>query len=476
MCGWPVGGFSSVVIIWKEKARDRRRENSIQKKMLESDLGTTETMEVAVSFDTEIETPIEIGKTVTATIAKDRVFNDFFLFRYIISYLPDQTSPVPYPLFLLKWTFRCLLSIPTISSISQYGFSISQLQWLRESHQTKLKIFTSKVFTKLTSYASIEVLDWFLLQHNTITTSALNTGNYNLSGLLSSPPPPPPLLTPLAPVTAIKYHRLEIIEWLEYHNCPVDTLTCATAALDSTSPSTSLELLSYLRDRPNPFPWSSDTCHNAALVGNLSLLQWLTQQDPPCPISAGTFSNAAYGGHLPVLEWVVAINPRPENWDLRLYSSAARGGHLHILKWIYQRQMILTTPLLIPWDEIALTAAASRGHLHVFQWAEETNETFFTWNTSAVIDAAAYGGHLCILQYVELKRRGEEEGDGRRVDWSSLKRVCHRAVAGGHLPVLQWLRSREPPCPWDEDVYLIAKSQKHMKLLAWLDTQPRPLS
>eukprot|EP00240_Pyramimonas_obovata_P011654 CAMPEP_0118924808 /NCGR_PEP_ID=MMETSP1169-20130426/2769_1 /TAXON_ID=36882 /ORGANISM="Pyramimonas obovata, Strain CCMP722" /LENGTH=117 /DNA_ID=CAMNT_0006865941 /DNA_START=340 /DNA_END=690 /DNA_ORIENTATION=- len=33
--------------------------------------------------------------------------------------------------------------------------------------------------------------------------------------------------------------------------------------------------------------------------------------------------------------------------------------------------------------------------------------------------------------------------------WS--KQTCSAAAGGGHLEILQWARSQNPPCPWDED-------------------------
>jgi len=33
--------------------------------------------------------------------------------------------------------------------------------------------------------------------------------------------------------------------------------------------------------------------------------------------------------------------------------------------------------------------------------------------------------------------------------------------------VLQWLRSQEPPCPWDERVVSWARSGGHDELLQW---------
>jgi len=42
------------------------------------------------------------------------------------------------------------------------------------------------------------------------------------------------------------------------------------------------------------------------------------------------------------------------------------------------------------------------------------------------------------------------------------------------LDVLQWLRSQEPPCPWDKRTCYAAAMYGHLDVLQWLRTQDPP--
>ncbi len=45
------------------------------------------------------------------------------------------------------------------------------------------------------------------------------------------------------------------------------------------------------------------------------------------------------------------------------------------------------------------------------------------------------------------------------------KLVSIAAAYGGHIEVLQWARSQDPPCPWDEDVCRYAAENGHLDVL-----------
>lgn len=49
--------------------------------------------------------------------------------------------------------------------------------------------------------------------------------------------------------------------------------------------------------------------------------------------------------------------------------------------------------------------------------------------------------------------------------WS--ERSCARAARGGHVTVLQWLRSCDPPCAWNDDTCSGAARNGHLSLLQW---------
>ncbi len=37
--------------------------------------------------------------------------------------------------------------------------------------------------------------------------------------------------------------------------------------------------------------------------------------------------------------------------------------------------------------------------------------------------------------------------------------------------MLQWLRTQDPPCPWNAGVYIAAQDNGHYNALEWLDSQ-----
>ena len=47
------------------------------------------------------------------------------------------------------------------------------------------------------------------------------------------------------------------------------------------------------------------------------------------------------------------------------------------------------------------------------------------------------------------------------------KYVCRGAARGGHLEILKWLRSQDPPCPWHKIVCDIAAVRNHLDVLQW---------
>ena len=74
------------------------------------------------------------------------------------------------------------------------------------------------------------------------------------------------------------------------------------------------------------------------------------------------------------------------------------------------------------------------------------------------------GGHLNVLQWL----RSQDPP----CPWD--KYACSGAAERGHLNVLQWLRSQSPPCVWDEDACSGAAKGGHLNVLQWLRSQDPP--
>ena len=61
--------------------------------------------------------------------------------------------------------------------------------------------------------------------------------------------------------------------------------------------------------------------------------------------------------------------------------------------------------------------------------------------------------------------------------FSIAKFVCLlyiSAVRRGDLPLLKWVRTQDPPCPWNWRVTDYARLDKHFDLVKWLRTQDPP--
>jgi len=54
------------------------------------------------------------------------------------------------------------------------------------------------------------------------------------------------------------------------------------------------------------------------------------------------------------------------------------------------------------------------------------------------------------------------------------ERTCRGAAERGHLEVLKWLRSQDPPCPWDYLTCHKAAERGHLEVLKWLRSQDPP--
>jgi len=60
------------------------------------------------------------------------------------------------------------------------------------------------------------------------------------------------------------------------------------------------------------------------------------------------------------------------------------------------------------------------------------------------------------------------------IEFCKLQFAQHRVVTG-NLPVLQWLRAQDPPCPWDESTMEFAIEEGQDHVIAWLHTQNAPV-
>ena len=85
------------------------------------------------------------------------------------------------------------------------------------------------------------------------------------------------------------------------------------------------------------------------------------------------------------------------------------------------------------------------------------------WDIKSCIKAAL-GGHFNILKWL----RSQDPP----CPWNEL--TCSAAVNGGHFNILKWLRSQDPPCPWNERSCKYAAENGNLDILKWLRNQYPP--
>jgi hypothetical protein len=128
-------------------------------------------------------------------------------------------------------------------------------------------------------------------------------------------------------------------------------------------------------------------------------------------------------------------------------------------------------------------ACAKRGYLQLLQWARNNKYSYYQDRNMCLY--AGEHGHLHVMEWLRTPEGGNWSWDC--VDWILLPRKGHlhvlkalhanginfttehtcmlAAAFGGHLEVLQWLRSIG--CHWNASVLKIAKKYKHWEVLSW---------
>jgi hypothetical protein len=108
----------------------------------------------------------------------------------------------------------------------------------------------------------------------------------------------------------------------------------------------------------------------------------------------------------------------------------------------------------------AAMIAAAHGQTDSLAWMRGAG---LEWHAQICI-AAAGGGQLGILKWL----RSQDPP----CPWD--EHTCGGAALNGHLAVLQWARQQDPPCPWDDWTCSSAAENGHLAVLQWLRQQDPP--
>lgn len=239
----------------------------------------------------------------------------------------------------------------------------------------------------------------------------------------------------------------------------------------------SLELLQWLLDRGyTERQLAPPTMDDAAWGGHIDMLQWLYRHGYVHHASFA-LEHAARNGHLEIVEWLMRYHPVGN--ASRALDAAARENHLHVVRWLLEHNLgrgaksgmhqaairghleVAQYLLEQSFDGLAsvssgtMLRAAGRGFLDVVKWLNNSfasepqrnlyrdlrpySLTLLADEPSTAIDAAAKGGHLDILKYLQKvdERLAEEGFAGCRP--TDTHDAMDGAAARNHLKVVKWL-------------------------------------
>lgn len=247
---------------------------------------------------------------------------------------------------------------------------------------------------------------------------------------------------------AARYGRLDILQWGQ-RRCPSGVWkesVCIKAATGGH-----LDILIWARDQDPPLPWDGNTAIFAAQEGHWKVVKWTWAQNLPSRSSA-ICSYAARQGRLDMLQWA---RKRGYDWNYWVYIEAAQNGHVDVLQWAMDNDCPE-----IPGDghDLLPIYAAERGQVKVLEWARDLGCILDTH----VCQRAARYGHLNVIQWLRTQDPPCPWGGG----------TCAYAAKGGHLNVLQWARAHG--CPWDHRTRDMAIKKQHNHVLQWLDDHGCP--
>ena len=181
-------------------------------------------------------------------------------------------------------------------------------------------------------------------------------------------------------------------------------------------------------------------------------------------IGAYTFEQAVHNGHLHIIQWLREQDP-PCKWSVTAYVRAARKGHLHIIQWLRKQDPPCPWDPQLPQEDTdalqedpdAFSAAASSEHLHIMRWLYENGFPWKQWSGTQYMQVAASKGDLEALDWARSQH--PPFAINETVCEANLWWVSFSAVA-----VLRWLRTQDPPCPWDNSTRHYAQRATFIKV------------
>ncbi len=197
----------------------------------------------------------------------------------------------------------------------------------------------------------------------------------------------------------------------------------------------------------------------AASEGNTAALKWLQAICFQTVISdspAALIHIAAGAGHLEALKYLCSI-PYYEPWLSEALADEAT-PHLDCVQWLLSRE-VPGGPCPCSHD-IFVKIVRIHG-LSALQWLSASASLpgdFWDWQ---LLQVALCRQDQPMLEWLRAR--------DSPVPWDPV--LCTFAAASGAVTMLAWLRSQDPPCPWDEEATAAAVRNGDFDTLKWLRAQ-----
>ncbi|KAG2793729.1 hypothetical protein PC111_g22916, partial [Phytophthora cactorum] len=188
----------------------------------------------------------------------------------------------------------------------------------------------------------------------------------------------------------------------------------------------------------------------AAARGDVQALKWLVDMFPNCRVTVAV-EEAAKHGQLQILQWLLDKSRRQELtvfWGARELFFAGKHGHLHVAQWLHEHTAPPPTHMFF----VTLEEAARNGDLEMVRWLCEVRGE---WSPYAAVLAAS-GGHLEVLEWLRTNLFSS----------SSSSISMDNAASGGHLDVLQWLQNHSGYAT--QGAMNKAATSGHLEVVQWL--------
>lgn len=244
----------------------------------------------------------------------------------------------------------------------------------------------------------------------------------------------------------------ELFLWALREGCPTDERVAKAAASGGN-----LDILKFLvkKSHINYEKCNPVVCNSAACRGHYDTYIWLKQNG--FQSVKGTTELAAYGGNLELFKTTL-----DEKWEPNrmIWYIAAKSGHVEILKELVNRYTDTKYAINIFSIRNAVgTGAMEGGHISVIKWMMEIEWTrqFFHYD----VDVLIRRGHFEALKLVHKEGYLVFEND---YDYAHL---CASVAFVGRFDILRWLRSQDPPCPWDDCTTSEAASGGYFDMMKW---------